>query len=183
MKLWKRTSIAILPVFDCRRSLSNIFLAMFKQLYCLAVLCMLALHSHSSSARSLDHHTEPSVNDFTGYWLSYSLSSACFMCNCTLIANFIYNNQYQRGLIMLNINESTCDGVPISPVHDCKNSCIGRPGFLIGQLIDVDRTQFWINGTMGESTCAGLNYDIRGVFVVNCQGQQRSESIVLVRSK
>ena len=160
--------------------LQGISLIMFKQFFFLAVMCMFALCSRLSSAGSLNHHTKR-FQSSDGYWESYSLSSGCFKCKCSLTTGTVYNDRDTAShMILVEINESTCDGVPISPVHNCTNSCIGRHGFLIGQMINYGK-QF--NGTMGESTCYGVynrdsdlleNYN----FVINCHGQQRSESIM-----
>ena len=153
---------------------------MSKEFYYLAVLCIIALPSNLSLASSFDHRTKSfqlSDNDSNGYWLSYNLSSACFKCNCSLTAKLEFY-EYAEGsdMIIVHINESTCNGVPKEPGLDyCPNSCIGRSGFLVGQLINR-RYQF--NGTMGESTCAGSNPTNHDLFPINCQGQQRSESLM-----
>ena len=155
---------------------------MLKKFYTLTVLCVIAVYSSiPHSASCLKHNTKENglyYEEYNGYWLSYP-DNECLKCNCSLNATLtnevdvsLDNGETYIHFITMFMNKSNCHGQDSSG-GGCY--CYGNPDFLIGQTV-YNGVQF--NGTMGDSTCFGVMYR-NGAFTLTCQGQKRSETMIL----
>ena len=154
---------------------------MHKKISLLAVLSIFAVHfSTLFSASAIGgHHSQTKQSDaeYEGYWLSYP-GNECLKCNCSFTAKFIPT--FVDISILLFIDKSDCDGDGI-PTQTCY--CRGNPDFLVGSRYQLQSgSSYYMNGSMGDSTCFGLVRDYVDPVAINCQGRQRSETLMFTKS-
>ena len=153
---------------------------MHKKISLLAVLSIFAVHfSTLFSASAIGGHyysqTKQSDVELKGYWLSYP-GNECLKCNCSFTAEYISTSVAYS--ILLFVDKSNCDGDG-TPTQGCY--CRGNPDFLVGSFYQLPAGQH-MNGSMGDSTCFGLFVDFRSPVAINCQGRQRSETLMFTYS-